>query len=45
MMLNGWSSIASSSGRHYHKSASRDLVRLIDLKYERVVDAPQVIVN
>jgi energy-coupling factor transporter ATP-binding protein EcfA2 len=45
MMLNGWSSIASSSGRHYHKSAARDLARLIDFKYGKVVDAPQVIVN
>ena len=45
MMLNGWSSIASSSGRHYHKSAARDLARLIDFKYGKLVDAPQVIVN
>jgi hypothetical protein len=45
MMLNGWSGIASASGRHYHKSAARDLARLIDLKYGRIVDAPQVIVN
>ena len=44
MMLNGWSGIASSSGRHYQKSAARDLARLIDLKYGRVVDAPQTTV-
>jgi energy-coupling factor transporter ATP-binding protein EcfA2 len=44
MMLNGWSGIASSSGRHYHKSAARNLARLIDSKYGRVVDAPQTIV-
>jgi energy-coupling factor transporter ATP-binding protein EcfA2 len=43
MMLNGWSGIASSSGRHYYKSAARDLARLIDLKYGRVVDAPSTI--
>ena len=45
MMLNGWSSIASSSGRHYHKSAARDLARLIDFKYGKLVDAKKVIVN
>jgi energy-coupling factor transporter ATP-binding protein EcfA2 len=44
MMLNGWSGIASSSGRHYQKSAARDLARLIDLKYGRVVDAPRTTV-
>jgi DNA replication protein DnaC len=44
MMLNGWSGIASSGGRHYHKSAARDLARLIDSKYGRVVDAPHMIV-
>src|SRR2546428_7045838 len=45
MMLNGWNGgAASSSGRHYHKSPARKLARLIDLKYGRVVDAPQTIV-
>jgi energy-coupling factor transporter ATP-binding protein EcfA2 len=44
MMLNGWSGVASSSGRHYHKSAARNLARLIDMKYGKVVDAPQAIV-
>jgi AAA domain len=44
MMLNGWSGIASSGGSHYHKSAARDLARLIDSKYGRVVDAPHMIV-
>jgi energy-coupling factor transporter ATP-binding protein EcfA2 len=44
MMLNGWSGIASSGGRHYHKSAAGDLARLIDSKYGRVVDAPHMIV-
>jgi energy-coupling factor transporter ATP-binding protein EcfA2 len=43
-MLNGWSGIASSSGRHYHKSAARDLARLIDSKYGRVIDVPHMIV-
>jgi energy-coupling factor transporter ATP-binding protein EcfA2 len=45
MMLNGWSGVASSSGRHYHKSAARNLAQLIDLKYGRVVDAPQAIIR
>ncbi|HZE78899.1 MAG TPA: hypothetical protein VE089_10170 [Nitrososphaeraceae archaeon] len=44
MMLNGWSGVSTSSGRHYHKSPARNLARLIDLKYGRVVDAPQAIV-
>ena len=44
MMLNGWNGIASSSGRDHHKSAARDLARLIDLKYGRVVNAPRTIV-
>jgi AAA domain len=44
MMLNGWNGIESSSGRHHHKSAARDLARLIDLKYGRVVNAPHTIV-
>ena len=44
MMLNGWSGIASSGGRYHHKSAARDLARLIDSKYGRVVDAPHMIV-
>ena len=44
MMLNGWSGIASTGGRHHHKSAARDLARLIDQKYGRVVDAPCTIV-
>lgn len=43
MMLEGWSGIASN-GRHYHKSPVRKLARLIDLKYGKVVDAPQMIV-
>jgi energy-coupling factor transporter ATP-binding protein EcfA2 len=45
MMLNGWSGIAPYSGRHYRKSAARSLARLIDLKYGRVVDAPQIILS
>jgi hypothetical protein len=44
MILNGWSGIASG-GRHYYKSASRDLARQIDSKYGRVVDAPHMIVR
>ena len=44
MMLNGWNGIASSMGRHHHKSAARDLARLIDMKYGRVVNAPRTIV-
>jgi hypothetical protein len=44
MMLNGWGGVDLSSGRHSHKSAARNLARLIDLKYGRIVDAPQTIV-
>ena len=43
MMLNGWSGIASN-GRHYHKSPVRKLAGLIDMKYGKVVDVPQLIV-
>jgi AAA domain len=43
MMLNGWSSVASN-GKHYYKSPVRKLARLIDMKYGKVVDAPQIIV-
>jgi len=44
MMLNGWSGV-SASGRHYFKSPARRLARLIDSKYGKVVDAPQIIVK
>ncbi len=43
MMLNGWSGVASN-GRHYYKSPARKLARLVDMKYGKVVDAPQIIV-
>jgi len=44
MMLNGWAGSASANGRHYYKSPARNLARLIDSKYGRVVDAPQMTV-
>lgn len=45
MMLNGWAGAASSiNGRHYLKSPARKLARLVDLKYGKVVDVPQMIV-
>lgn len=44
MMLNGWAGSASINGRHYYKSPARKLARLIDSKYGRVVDAPQMTV-
>ena len=44
MMLNGWSCV-SANGRHYFKSPARRLARLIDSKYGKVVDAPQIIVK
>jgi hypothetical protein len=43
-MLNGWSSGASAGCKYRCKSSARKLARLIDLKYGRVVDAPQMII-
>ena len=42
MMLNGWSGVASN-GKHYYKSPVRKLARLIDMKYGKVVDAPEIL--
>jgi len=44
MMLNGWSSGAPAGCKYRCKSSARKLARLIDLKYGRVVDAPQMII-
>jgi superfamily I DNA and/or RNA helicase len=42
MMLNGW---RSSSASYRYKSPARNLARLIDLKYGRVVEAPQILLR
>ncbi len=42
MMLNGWT---SSSTRYRYKSPARNLARLIDLKYGRVNDVPQILLH
>lgn len=45
MMSNGWSGGGASAGCKYRcTSSARKLARLIDLKYGRVVDAPQMII-
>lgn len=44
MMSNGWSGGASAGNKYQYKSSARKLARLIDLKYGRVVDAPQMII-
>ena len=44
MMSNGWSGSASAGCKYRCKSSARKLARLIDLKYGRVVDAPQMII-
>jgi hypothetical protein len=44
MMLNGWSALPSSSGLMYgFKSLSRNLARLVDQKYGKVIDAPLIL--
>ena len=42
MMLNGWT---SSSARFRYKSPARNLARLIDSKYGRVIDVPQILLH
>jgi hypothetical protein len=44
MMLNGWSALPSSSGLMYgFRSLSRNLARLVDQKYGKVIDAPLIL--
>ncbi len=44
MMLNGWSALPSSSGLMYgFRSLSRNLARLVDQKYGKVIDAPSIL--
>jgi energy-coupling factor transporter ATP-binding protein EcfA2 len=44
MMLNGWSVLPSSSGLMYgFRSLSRNLARLVDQKYGKVIDAPLIL--
>jgi superfamily I DNA and/or RNA helicase len=40
MMINGWTAASSVSHR---KSPARNLARLIDSKYGKVIDAPQIL--
>ena len=42
MMLNGWTS--STSNRYCYKSPARNLARLIDSKYGKVIDMPQILI-
>lgn len=42
MMLNGWI-YAPTDSRSGYKSPTRDLARLVDLKYGRVVDPPTIL--
>jgi superfamily I DNA and/or RNA helicase len=41
MMLNGWTTASSMSHR---KSPARSLAQLIDTKYGKVIDTPQILV-
>jgi hypothetical protein len=43
MMLNGWSAVSLTNRGYRHKSAARDLARLVDSKYGKVVDAPKIL--
>ncbi len=46
MMLNGWSALPSSGGLMYgFKSLSRNLARLVDQKYGKVIDAPLILIR
>jgi superfamily I DNA and/or RNA helicase len=44
MMLNGWTS-SSTSNRYCYKSPARNLARLIDSKYGKVIDVPQILLH
>jgi len=44
MMLNGWTSSPIYT-KHCYKSPARTLARLIDSKYGRVIDPPQILVH
>lgn len=45
-MLNGWSALPSNNGLRYgFKSPSRNLARLVDKKYGKVIDAPKILCN
>jgi hypothetical protein len=44
MMLNGWISLPDQIS-YGQKSPARNLARLIDNKYGKVIDAPQILVN
>src|SRR5215467_6509263 len=42
MMLNGWT---SSSARYHYKSPTRNLARLVDSRYGKVIDVPRILVH
>jgi superfamily I DNA and/or RNA helicase len=45
-MLNGWSILPSSNGFKYgFKSPSRNLARLVDKRYGKVIDSPKILTN
>jgi hypothetical protein len=41
MMLNGWTAFSSLNHR---KSPARNLARLVESKYGKIIDAPRVLV-
>jgi superfamily I DNA and/or RNA helicase len=43
MMLNGWSAVSLTNRGYRHKSPARELARLVDSKYGKVVDAPKIL--
>jgi superfamily I DNA and/or RNA helicase len=44
MMLNGWTSSPTST-KYCYKSPARILARLIDSKYGKVIDVPQILLH
>jgi hypothetical protein len=43
MMLNGWSAVSLTNHGYRHKSPARELARLVESKYGKVVDAPKIL--
>ena len=43
-MLYGWTSLPNQM-KHGYKSASRSLAQLVDVKYGKVIDAPEILVR
>ncbi|HZA06959.1 MAG TPA: AAA domain-containing protein, partial [Nitrososphaeraceae archaeon] len=44
MMLYGWTSLPNQT-KHGYKSPARNLARLVDTKYGKVVDAPKILIH